>query len=113
METPDDPIQNVYDAKPLGQLGTLLPPPYGPAIGGVLASGAGDFGPNPATNPNFTQLATGPAVVSDGHGGSLNLPGAQGHSEYPRFGDHGETRTTGYNIAAVIAGLPDNAVKQN
>lgn len=44
-------------------------------------------------------------TVSDGDGGELNLGGAQGHSEYPRFMDDGTPRTTNYNIAAVIAGL--------
>lgn len=112
METPDDPIQGVYDSKPLAQLGTLLPPPFGPVIGGILGTGAGDFGPNPATNPTFTHLGTGPAAVSDGRGGMLTLEGAQGHSDYPRWGGNGLPRTTGYNIAAVVAGLPGNAVPE-
>jgi hypothetical protein len=77
-----------------------------------LDSGAGDFGPNPATNPNFTHLATGPAVVPDGGGSSLSLEGAHGHSEYPRWSSDGLPRTTGYNIAAVIAGLPTTAIPQ-
>ena len=29
-------------------------------------------------------MATGPAAVPDGHGGTMNLEGAQGHSDYPR-----------------------------
>jgi hypothetical protein len=110
METPDDPIQDVYDSKPWSDLATTLPPPFGPAVAGVLDSGAGDFGPNPATNPNFTHLATGPAVVPDGGGSSLSLEGAHGHSEYPRWSSDGLPRTTGYNIAAVIAGLPTTAI---
>jgi hypothetical protein len=112
METPDDPIQGVYDSKPWTALGTLLPPPYGPAIAGLEASGAGDFGPNPAANPNFTHMATGPAVVADGHGGTLTLEGAHGHSDYPRWGSNSLPRTTGYNIAAVVAGIPTNAIPQ-
>jgi hypothetical protein len=48
----------------------------------------------------------------DGLGGSLSLEGAHGHSDYPRFSSDGLPRTTNYNIAAVIAGLSDDAVRQ-
>ena len=68
-------------------------------LGAADATGTGHFGPNPATNP--THLATAPASVPDGHGGTLNLGGAHGHSDYPRFPDGGGTRTTNFNIAAV------------
>ncbi len=110
METPDDPIQGVYDAK------AWLPAVVAgsPILGGVLiGSDAGDFGPNPATNPNFTHMGTGPAPVSDGHGGTMNLEAAHGHSDYPRWGSNNLPRTTGYNIAAVVAGLPTNVIPQN
>jgi hypothetical protein len=117
METPDDPIQGVYDGPPIAHaLAPALPPPFNilaeGALAGADASGAGQFGPNPATNPNFTHLATAPSVVPDGHGGTLNLEGAHGHSDYPRFPDGGGLRTTNYNIAAVLAGLGDQAVPQ-
>jgi Alpha/beta hydrolase len=119
METPDDPIQMVYDGPPLTHLGAAaLPPPFNVLAESTLsaldATGAGQFGPNPATNPNFTHLATGPAVVPDGLGGSgsLSLEGAHGHSDYPRFNSDGLPRTTNYNIAAIIAGLGDDAVRQ-
>ncbi|WP_263995289.1 alpha/beta hydrolase family protein [Mycobacterium yunnanensis] len=116
METPDDPIQAVYDSKPwLHGLGAL-PPPFGPlaatVVGGMDLTGAGDFGPNPATNPNFTHLETGATAVPNGQGGTMSLGGASGHSDYPRFMDDGTPRTTNYNIAAIIAGLDDNAVRQ-
>jgi hypothetical protein len=104
METPDDPIQLTYDARPIGQ-GI-------PIVGSYLNEAFPSFGPNPATNPNFTHLATAPSMVPDGHGGSLNLEGAQGHSDYPRFPNDGGLRTTNYNIAAVIAGLGNQAVPQ-
>lgn len=97
MQTPDDPIQAVYDARTVGQ-GI-------PILGSYLNEVLGDFGPDPATNPNFTRLATGPATVPDGPGGTLDLEGASGHSDYPRLGENGRLHTTGYNIAAVIAGL--------
>ncbi len=117
METPDDPIQGVYDGPPIAHaVAPALPPPFNVlaegALAGADASGAGQFGPNPATNPNFTHLATAPSVVPDGHGGTLNLEGAHGHSDYPRFPDGGGLRTTNYNIAAVLAGLGGQAVPQ-
>jgi len=106
METPDDPIQNVYDAPPLVHVGAAaLPPPFNAlaesALGALDASGAGQFGPNPATNPNFTHLATGEVTTPDGR----TLSAASGHSDYPRWDSkHQQLYTTGYNIAAVIAG---------
>src|SRR5262245_34284533 len=117
MQAPDDPIQQVYDAPPWAHAAAgVLPEPLRSMAESTLlaldASGAGQFGPNPATNPNFTHLDTGAAVVPDGLGGSLSLEGAHGHSDYPRFPSDGGTRTTNYNLAAVIAGLEDNAVRQ-
>ena len=117
METPNDPIQAVYDGPPALKAGAaMLPPPFNSlALGGLEAmdlTGTGQFGPNPATNPNFTHLATGPSVVSDGNGGTMTLGGASGHSDYPRFMDDGTPRTTNYNIAAIIAGLGDDAIRQ-
>ncbi len=113
METPDDPIQWTYDGPPLAHAGAIvLPPPFNVLAEGVLegadASGAGQFGPNPAANPNFTHLGTGPATVPDGR----HLEGASGHSQYPRMGSNGHLRTTGYNLAAVLAGLSGKAVTQ-
>ena len=104
MEAPDDPIQWVYDARSVGQ-GI-------PILGSYLNNEFGDFGPNPATNPAFTRLATGAAAVPDGHGGVMTLEGAHGHSDYPRFPDGGGLRTTNYNIAAVLAGLGDKAITE-
>ncbi|QZH66434.1 alpha/beta hydrolase [Mycolicibacterium farcinogenes] len=101
MEAPDDPIQGVYDARSVIQ-GI-------PIIGSYLNDEFGDFGPNPATNPNFTQLATAPTTVPDGR----TLEGVSGphaHSQYPQLGDNNQPRISGYNIAAVVAGtapIPD------
>ena len=95
MEAPDDPIQNVYDARSINQ-GI-------PIVGSYLNNEFGDFGANPATNPNFTHLATGTTTVPDGR----TLEGVSGphsHGQYPQLGDNNELRTTGYNITAVIAG---------
>jgi hypothetical protein len=122
METPDDPIQWVYDGPPIAHAAAPLLPGIGPlATAGLFAAdvtGAGDFGPNPATNPNFVHMATGAVSLPDGHGGMLNLDAAHGHSDYPRQGTTTGPdgmllpRTTGYNIAAVIAGLDNNVIRQ-
>ena len=71
MEAPDDPIQGVFDAPPIAHaVAPFLPFPFNQMaegiLGGLDATGAGDFGPNPATNPNFTHLATGQATVPGG-----------------------------------------------
>lgn len=106
METPDDPIQYVYDVPPIAHaVAPFLPPGLNSlattVLGGLDATGAGHFGPNPATNPNFTHLETGAVTTPDGR----TLGAASGHSDYPRWdAAHNQLYTTGYNIAAVIAG---------
>lgn len=106
MQTPDDPIQQVYDAPPIARaVAPLLPHPLDDLaqsmLTGMDASGTGAFGPNPATNPNFTHLATGEVSLPDGRA----LGAASGHSDYPRWdAATNQPYTTGYNIAAVIAG---------
>ncbi|PVB33287.1 alpha/beta hydrolase [Mycobacteroides abscessus] len=105
METPDDPIQWVYDGPDIARHTPLLPA----ILWGRDVFGLGDYGPNPATNPNFTHLETGAVTTPDGH----SLQAASGHSDYPRTAGNGQPYTPGYNIAAVIAGLADqNAVHQ-
>ncbi len=121
MEAPDDPIQWAYDGPPLAKA-SLLPlmpiPVIGPVATGLEglllgadATGAGDFGPNPATNPNFVRLTTGDIDVSDGNGNTIHYPAAHGHSDYPRTVGNDQLHSTGYNIANVIAGLSDRAVR--
>jgi hypothetical protein len=115
MEAPDDPIQLVFDGPPAARVfGTALPWPHG-FVAGVLSAavdvlGAGEFGPNPATNPEFVRLETDAVAVPGGL-----LAGASGHSQYSETaaGPAGQAllRTTGYNIAAVVAGLGDNAIR--
>jgi hypothetical protein len=51
-------------------------------------------------------------LTLSGHGGTLNVLGAQGHSGYLRFPDNGGLRTANHHVAAVIAGLGDQAVPQ-
>ena len=122
METPDDPIQWVYDGPPIAHVVGPSVPGLGPLLtGGLLAgdlSGAGQFGPNPATNPNFVHMETGAVTIPPAMGGPLNLDAAHGHSDYPRAGSTlgpgglALPRTTGFNIAAVVAGLDQNVIRK-
>ncbi|WP_235892316.1 alpha/beta hydrolase [Mycolicibacterium hodleri] len=71
----------------------------------------GSFGPPLSDVPGFTELSVNsgaglPAPYGDGQWHER----AYGHSEYPRFGDNGELRMSGYNMAAVLAGLPDDTI---
>ncbi|MEV0508575.1 alpha/beta hydrolase [Nocardia tengchongensis] len=66
------------------------------------------FGENPKTLPGFTHLETGPHTTLDG----VNRDGAYGHPDYPRNGDNGQLRTSGWNIATIVAGLPTEAVQK-
>lgn len=65
------------------------------------------FGSSPEDIPGFTHLETGPATTDDG----VHRDGATGHSQYPRLGDNGQLRTPGWNLAMVVAGLPDHAIQ--
>jgi len=71
----------------------------------------GSFGAPLSEVPGFTELSVNsgaglPAPYGDGQWHER----AYGHSEYPRFGDNGELRMSGYNMAAVLAGLPDDTI---
>jgi hypothetical protein len=106
MQAPDDAIAWRYDAPPILRAAAVaIPGPFDDVLLRVSeVTGTVDFGPNPATNPNFTQLATGPTTLPNG----MSLEGAHGHSEYPRFPDDGGLRTTNYNIANVSSLLKSN-----
>ena len=110
MATPDDPIRWVYDGPPIARvLARVIPGTVDDALlGAADLSGAGHFGPDPATNPHFVHLETGPVRAADG----WQLEGAAGHSQYPEPGVAGLPRSTGYNIAAVVAGLPHNVIER-
>jgi hypothetical protein len=41
-------------------------------------------------------------------GGNVFREGVQSHADYPRLGSDGNLRMSGYNLAVVVAGLPDN-----
>ena len=70
--------------------------------------GLGWRGGDPADG-SFVQLATETGRTPDG----VYREGAAGHSEYPRpfqIDNRDVLRTTGYNTAVVVAGLPELAV---
>lgn len=75
------------------------------ADGDVIAR-LGRFGPGPYATDGFTHLETDAVGTPD----RVRRDGAAGHSEYPRVADDGRLRTSGYNLAVVVAGLPGRAI---
>ncbi|MCJ0901874.1 alpha/beta hydrolase [Rhodococcus sp. ARC_M6] len=72
---------------------------------GDAIAGFGRFGGDPS-DWSFQCLSTRSGYSPDG----IYRERAFGHAEYARTGDNGELRMTGYNLAVVIAGLPERAV---
>ena len=71
----------------------------------------GVFGSAPQDVPGLTQLSTSTGLALGGRYGDGQLhERAYGHSEYPCVGSNGELRMSAYNMAAVLAGLPDDLV---
>ncbi|WP_244431575.1 alpha/beta hydrolase [Segniliparus rugosus] len=85
LESDDDPIRRI--------------PEWGPRIA---------YGGFPTTFPWIVRLSTHEGV---GVGDGLRHERAHGHAEYPRVAPNGELRMSGYNMAAVVVGRPDLAVK--
>jgi alpha/beta hydrolase family protein len=67
----------------------------------------GAFGAAPQDIPGMTELSVNTGM---GPGDGAIHERAYGHSEYARDGSNGELRMSGYNMAAVLAGLPDDLV---
>ena len=65
------------------------------------------FGPGLAEVTGMTRLSVEAGIAPDG----VWHESAGRHSDYPRPGGNGELRMSGYNMAAVLAGLPDKAVR--
>ncbi|MGC0362275.1 hypothetical protein ABH922_000259 [Rhodococcus sp. 27YEA15] len=72
---------------------------------GDSIAGFGRFGGDP-TRTQFLRLSTATGITADG----VLHERAFGHAEYARTGDNGELRMSGYNLAVVLAGLPELAV---
>lgn len=67
------------------------------------------FGPNPQALPGFTHLETAPHTTPDG----VHRDGAYAHADYPRNGSNEQLRTSGWNIAMIVAGIPEEAVTKH
>lgn len=82
-------------------------------LGALLGLGPLGFGSPIRDIPGFTELSaySGQAPLGTLGDGQWHER-AYGHSEYPRFGDNGQLRTSGYNMAAVLAGLPYEAIPE-
>src|SRR5271163_4072546 len=65
----------------------------------------GAFGPAPQDVTGFTQLSANTGV---GPGDGAVHERAWGHSEYARDGNNHQLRMSGYNMAAVLAGVPED-----
>lgn len=71
----------------------------------------GAFGAAPQDLPGMTELSTSTGLALGGDYGDGQLhERAYGHSEYARMGSNGQLRMSGYNMAAVLAGLPDDLI---
>lgn len=76
-----------------------------------LIPGFGLFGHAPQDVPGMTELSTSTGLALGGRYGDGQVhERAYGHSEYPRVGSNGELRMSAYNMAAVLAGLPDDLI---
>ncbi|AOW94960.1 hypothetical protein BFN03_13420 [Rhodococcus sp. WMMA185] len=71
-----------------------------------VVDGFGRLGPDPVQT-GLEQLSVREATTPDG----VLREDANGHSEYPRPSGNGELRTSGYNMAVIVAGLPELAVR--
>lgn len=71
----------------------------------------GAFGAAPQDVPGMAELSTETGYAPGGRYGDGQLhEQAYGHSEYTRVGSNGQLRMSAYNLAAVLAGLPDDLV---
>ncbi|WP_280240703.1 alpha/beta hydrolase [Nocardia abscessus] len=70
------------------------------------------FGRSPNQFEWVTHLSTDPITVPDGTPEGATYTGASGHAEYPRTDNStGRLHRSGYNLAAILAGLPENATR--
>ncbi|MFV0494780.1 alpha/beta hydrolase [Mycobacterium sp.] len=70
------------------------------------------FGPAMRDVPGMMPLSTATGLAPPNEYGDGQLhERAYGHSEYAEVGSNGQLRMSGYNMAAVLAGLPDNLIR--
>jgi hypothetical protein len=73
--------------------------------------GFGAFGAAPQEVPGMTELSTNTGYAMDGRYGDGQLhERAYGHSEYAQLGSNGNLRMSAYNLAVVLAGLPEDLI---
>src|SRR5882757_4655041 len=69
------------------------------------------FGPPLSEVPGFTELSVNSGQApGPPYGDGQWHERAYGHSEYARTGDNGELRMSAYNMAAILAGLPQETI---
>jgi hypothetical protein len=74
-------------------------------------AGTHAFGPPLNEVPGFTELSVNSGQApGPPYGDGQWHERAYGHSEYARTGDNGELRMSAYNMAAVLAGLPQETI---
>lgn len=74
-------------------------------------AGTHNFGPPLSEVPGFTELSSNSGqALPPPYGDGQWHERAYGHSEYPRLGSNGELRMSGYNMAAILAGLPGETI---
>lgn len=78
------------------------------AEGDMIRRASGWFS-DPVVQSWWIQRLSTRAAVGPGDG--QHHDGAEGHADYPRLGANGQLRITGYNMACVLAGRPDLAVR--
>lgn len=116
MAADKDPITALSQRETLvpAVIGGIAGGPQG-AISGGLGGGIVDASPfDTVRSPGelgFTHLGTDAAIVDDGTVGGSHREQSTGHSEYTRSGDDGKLRTSGYNLAAIIADQPEKAIR--
>lgn len=64
------------------------------------------FGPDPSTS-DFEQVSVNEGTSPDG----VARDGVHSHSQYSQLGDNEELRMSGYNMAMIVAGMPELVVR--
>ncbi|MCV7339749.1 hypothetical protein MHAE_06167 [Mycobacterium haemophilum DSM 44634] len=81
------------------------------AVAGLIPF-TGVFGRGLQDVPGFIELSTQSGFALDGKSGDGQWNcGAYGHAEYTRVDANQRLRMSGYNLAAVLAGLPNDLIK--
>ncbi|KXO98162.1 alpha/beta hydrolase [Tsukamurella pseudospumae] len=100
--TPDDPITYTKSVPAAAMLSVPVAGTWLSLLDDATGHPITDyFGNRPGDVDGITQLSTS----AGGTPFAGQLQGASGHSEYPRMGDGGKLRMSGYNFAAILSGI--------